>query len=95
MYCPPDGEPLNGDRLYVDCQFACAEAKTFIDQTILRCQIALLLDSWLEAGQINSDQHDQLDLLIAAIVKTSFLDHFECAQIQPPQLPGSQSDSSP
>lgn len=92
--CPPDGEPLINDRLYADRCFACAEAKTFIDRTVLRCQVASLMDGWLEAGLISSEQHDQADLIIAALVKTSISDHFEFAQIQPPQFPGNQPDSS-
>ncbi len=93
--CPPEGEPLNDGRLYADCQFACAEAKTFIDRTVLRCKVASLMDGWLEAGQISSEQHDQADLLIAALVKISISDHFEFVQTQQLQPPGNQPDSLP
>lgn len=93
--CPPDGEPLSDGRFYADRQFACAEAKTFIDRTILRCQLASFLDGLLEAGQISSEQHDQADLLIAALVKASISNHFEFVQTQPPQFPENQPDSSP
>lgn len=92
---PPSGDALICDQTFHNSEIATAEAKSFVDKSILREQARNELDDWLEVGLISMSYYQRLDEIIAALARVRASDHLECAQKQPQQQPENHQDSSP
>lgn len=96
--CPANEEPLKSSRLYSSYFFAYADAKTFVDRMIVRCEITNTLDDWLQAGQITTHQYDNLDALVKKLVKASPWSHLASVEALlqlPEEIPPGSSPERP
>jgi hypothetical protein len=73
--CPPGGEPLISCQLYLDQEIALAEAKSFIDRMVCRCDLGKWLDELLDNKRITSQEYNRCDQLISQMINIKTSDY--------------------
>lgn len=69
--CPPFGDALGHSEEYSTSEATLLAAIAFVERLEVRCQIANMLDNWLEEKRISPREHRQTNELLAVLATLS------------------------